>query len=243
MSEESLGEQIKAERKKRKWSQSRLAEKLGVTNRTVLRWEIKGEIPNNENRLALIELLGFREEDFQPKPNEQALETGSPTIELTDLKRILPQEEDFKIYSGRRIYKRYHGHVSRMTYVTVNGRPLKYFGSLKRNPEEETVFEWGYPGGGPSRLAEAILVNYLEENHPEPGEVDPRGSNALLFAPYFRAKFISNLPRHVVDDTVDDSWQISSTQIRQWFLSLEERGITRETLLIDIYGEEYYKIK
>ena len=146
MSEESLGERIKAERKKRKWSQSRLAEKLGVTNRTVLRWEIKGEIPNNENRLALIELLGFREEDFQP--NEQALAAVSPTIELTDLERILPQEEDFKLYSGRRIYKRYgQGHVWRTTYVTVNGRPLKYFDSLERNPEEETVFEWGYPGG------------------------------------------------------------------------------------------------
>jgi transcriptional regulator with XRE-family HTH domain len=138
MSEESLGERIKAERKKRKWSQSRLAEKLGVTNRTVLRWEIKGEIPNNENRLALIKLLGFREEDFQP--NEQALEAVSPTIELTDLKHILPKEEDFKIYSGRRIYKRYgQGHVWRTTYVTVNGRPLKYFGSLKRNPKDEVI--------------------------------------------------------------------------------------------------------
>jgi hypothetical protein len=48
--------------------------------------------------------------------------------------------------------------------------------------------------------------------------------------------------RHVEDDTVDDSWQISSDQIRKWFLSLEEEGITREALLKDIYGEEYYKM-
>jgi len=243
MSEESLGEKIRAARKKHKWSQSRLAEKLYVTTRTVLRWEIKGEIPNHANQLGLIEHLGFREEDFLPKPKEQTLEMVAPPIELSDLNRMLPQKDDFKIYSGRRIYKRYrHGHVSRMPYVTVNGRPLKYFGSVKRNPEEETVFEWGYPGGGPSRLAEAILADYFGEHYPAPGQGGPRGSNALLFAPLFRAEFISKLLRHVEDDTVDDSWQISSSQIRQWFLSLEEQGITKEALLKDIYGEEYYKM-
>jgi len=151
-----------------------------------LRWEIKGEIPNNENRLALIELLGFREEDFQPNPIEQALETVSPTIELTDLKQILPQEEDFKIYSGRRIYKRYHGHVSKMTYVTVNGRPLKYFGPWKRNPEEQTVYEWGYFGAGPRTLAESILADFFGENYPEQGYANNIDYNACLFGSLFK---------------------------------------------------------
>ena len=243
MSEESLGEKIRAARKKHKWSQSRLADKLNVTTRTVLRWETKGEIPNNENQLGLIEHLGFREEDFQRKPKEHAPETPVPSIEPSDLERMLPPKDDFKMYSGRRIYKRYRdGVVSRMPYVTVNGRPLKYFGPWQRNPEEQVVFEWGYYGAGPGTLAESILADYLGENYPERGYGSQIDYNALLYGSLFKGDFIGRLPRHVGDDKVDDSWEISSDQIRRWFYSLEEEGMTREALLKSKYGEEYYKM-
>jgi transcriptional regulator with XRE-family HTH domain len=242
MSEESLGARIKAERKKRGWSQGRLAEKLGVTDRTVLRWEIKDEMPNNENRLALIKILGLREENFQLKPKGQALEGATPSIEPTDLERMLPPKDDFKMYSGRRIYKRdKKGRLSRIAYVTVNGRPIKNFGTDTRNPEEQPVFEWGYWGEGPSTLAQAILADFFEETYPERGYASSKDYNAPLYERLFKKDFIGRLPSHVDDEMEDDSWQITSDQIRRWFATLEERGITRETLLKDLYGEDYYK--
>jgi hypothetical protein len=126
-------------------------------------------------------------------------------------------------------------------YVTVNGRPLRYFGPGKRNPEEEVVFEWGYYGAGPGRLAEAILADFFGENYPEQGYARRKDYNAFLYADLFKSAFIGKLPRHVEDDKVDDSWEISSLQIRNWFYSLERQGITKEALLKSIYGEEYYK--
>ena len=41
-------------------------------------------------------------------------------------------------------------------------------------------------------------------------------------------------------DDEDDDWEISSNQIRRWFYSLVEKGITKEALLKSAYGEEYY---
>jgi hypothetical protein len=38
---------------------------LGVAPRTVLRWEIKNELPNLENQKQLIERFDFEQRDFQ----------------------------------------------------------------------------------------------------------------------------------------------------------------------------------
>lgn len=235
MSDESLGQKIRLARKKRKWSQETLAEKLGVATRTVLRWEIKDELPNNENQQGLRDLLELKEEDFQRVRPQISEETQQEISAASELEQMLPPKEDFKMYCGRRIYRKDGKYQSRTTYVTVNGRPLKYFGSQKRNPEKETVFEWGYHGEGPSRLAEAILADYLGETYPESGFRSSAELNALLFGALFKEDFIGKLPREY-DTKMDDYWQITSYQIRQWFYSLEEEGITRTALLEAIYG-------
>ena len=159
-------------------------------------------------------------------------------------KLILPPKEEFKLYRGWRIIQHAgHGIIRKRPYVTVNGRPLTYFGPWKRNPEGETVFEWGYYGAGPGTLAESILADFFGENYPERGYANNIDYNARLYGSLFKEDFIGKLPRPEVGDEVDDSWEISSDQIRRWFYSLEEEGITKEALLKGIYGEEYYKSK
>jgi len=103
------------------------------------------------------------------------------------------------------------------------------------------VFEWGYYGTGPRVLAEAILADFFAEDYPEQGYASQRGYNALLYGTLFKEDFIGKLPLHIKDDD-DDDWEITSDQIRRWFYSLEEQGITKEALLKRIYGEEYYKM-
>lgn len=266
MSEE-IGRRIKRAREKRRWSQAKLANAVGVNSLTVLRWEHGRVMPHYENQEALIKQLGMLQEDFlteekQPtsSPPIHPFEPGQeqpitpPTIPSGEsepeqeqpppaLQLILPPKSEFKLYRGRRIIRHAgHGIIVRHPYVTVNGRPLKYFGSGKRNPEEHIVFEWGFYGEGPRTLAEAILADFFEENYPERGYASNKDYNALLYGSLLKGDFIGKLPRHVDDDMEDDSWEISSYQIRRWFYSLQEKGITKEALLKDIYGEEYYKM-
>lgn len=242
MSEESLGERIRQARQQRKWSQETLAAKLEVATRTVLRWEIKDELPNNENQQRLIDLLGFEEKDFRRESQQISeipkQEMSVSPITISEFEQMLPPKEDFKMYCGRRIYRRSGKYSSRTTYVTVNGRLLKYFGSEKRNLEKETVFEWGYRGAGPSQLAVSILADYLGESYPEGRYASHYESNALLFKALFYEDFIVKLPRSVDENDMDDDWQITSTQIRRWFYLLEEEGITGKDLLKNIYGED-----
>ncbi len=152
-------------------------------------------------------------------------------------KLILPPKSEFKLYRGRRIIQYVvDGVITRHPYVTVNGSPLKYFG---RNSEEQFVFEWGYYGQGPRTLAEAILADFFAEDYPEHGDASQRDYNARLYGSLFKEDFIGTLPLHIKNDE-DDDWEISSDQIRRWFYSLEEKGITKEALLKSAYGEEYY---
>jgi len=106
----------------------------------------------------------------------------------------------------------------------------------------DTPFEWGYYGTGPRLLAEAILADFFAEDYPEHGYASQKDYNALLYGFLFKEAIIGKLPRRVDGEEVDDSWEITSDQIKRWFYSLEEQGITKEALLKDIYGEEYYKM-
>ena len=268
MSEE-IGRRIKAAREKRHWSQAKLANAVGVHSLTVLRWEHGRSVPHYENQLELIKHLGMRLEDFQLEQEqlilsppsqlieaepEQELPTSSSAVQPIEAepeqelipsapRLILPAKNEFKLYRGRRIIQRAgRGVISRHPYVTVNSHPLKYFGPGKRNPEEQVVFEWGYYGTGPRVLAVAILADFFAEDYPEHGYASQKDYNALLYGSLFKEDFIGKLSRHVDDEEVDDSWEISSDQIRRWFYSLEEQGITKEALLKRIYGEEYYKM-
>jgi len=167
---------------------------------------------------------------------EEAKREQSPSVP----KLILPPESEFKLYRGRRIIRHVRdGVITRHPYVTVNGSPLKPFGTEGRNPVEQFVFEWGYSGIGPGTLAEAILADFFAEDYPEKGCASQRNYDALLYGSLFKEAFITKLPLHIKDDE-DDDWEISSDQIRRWFYTLEEKGITKEALLKSAYGEKYY---
>src|SRR5258707_307749 len=75
MAEEPPGQRIRQARRRRGWSQERFAEEVGVSYRTVIRWENTGEIPRPDSQQRLRELFGLREQDFQrpPVPREEAV--------------------------------------------------------------------------------------------------------------------------------------------------------------------------
>ncbi len=236
MSEE-IGRRIRAAREKLRWSQGKLANAVGVNALTVMRWEHGRAVPHHENQQRLIEHLGMRQEDFlveeeqsassqpfQPfEPGQEQL-TASPPVRPPPAPQLtLPPRSEFKLYRGRRIIQRLgHGSITRFPYVTVNGRPLAYFntrgpGTATPDPEKERVFEWGYAGGGPSNLAVAILADYFGETSPARW-ASKEEYQAVRYCNRFRDDFVSLLPRGV-----DDEWEISSDQIANWLLSLEEK--------------------
>lgn len=61
------GDQIRAEREARKWTQQQLAEKLGVGQRTVGNWERGETVPQNRMG-ALHQLFGIKGQDALPNP-------------------------------------------------------------------------------------------------------------------------------------------------------------------------------
>src|SRR5437588_3127459 len=55
---------LKTERKRRGWTQARLAKVLGVTTRTVIRWEQGLALPHPTHRVQLETLFGRTAEDL-----------------------------------------------------------------------------------------------------------------------------------------------------------------------------------
>lgn len=201
-----------------------------------------GEVQQEQSSLSL-PTQGDESEraEFTPSQTAQPVESGPEQEQPPSfLQLILPPKDEIKIYQGRRIIRHTgNGAITRHPYVMVNGSPLRYFGPGRRDPVESIVFEWGYLGEGPRMLAEAILADFFTEDYPEHGVARTRDYNALLYGSLFKEEFIGTLPLHFKDDQ-DDDWEITSDQIRGWFNSLEEKGITREALLKSAYGEKYY---
>lgn len=84
--------------------------------------------------------------------------------------------------------------------------------------------------GGYTDTGRIYPSGFLWRKLPEQGYANNRDYNACLYGSLFKEDFIGRLPRPEVDEEVDDSWEISSVQIRRWFDSLEEEGITKEAL-------------
>src|SRR5215831_4340549 len=62
---------LRVERERRGWSQARVAEALGVSNRTVTRWELRIAIPYPYYREQLAQLFGKSLQELDLLPPEQ----------------------------------------------------------------------------------------------------------------------------------------------------------------------------
>src|SRR5215467_11487869 len=78
---------LRVERERRGWSQARVAEALGVSTRTVTRWELRAAIPYPYYREQLAQLFGksVRELDLLPpgqQPESPPGQSQEPAVAL-----------------------------------------------------------------------------------------------------------------------------------------------------------------
>lgn len=252
MSQETLGKLIRNARKQRHWSQAKLADKLGVVMLTVIRWEMDKARPRSDMQQRLIELLGLSAEMFiqAKKPPErtgesQAMVEALPQVEIDILPQAsMSEEEDYIEYTIPPMMKTYRGWrqkewdetyqvYTEKVYVTVDGQPLTYFDKHdpvygNSDPEEVTIYEWGYTSTGPRRLAESILGDYFGETAPQRWE-DRAVCQTRKYCYNFKMDFVAWFPKKV--------WEISSEAITAWLREQKEGGDPApEHKLSDVYA-------
>jgi len=250
MSQETLGKLIRDARKQRHWSQAKLADKLGVVTLTVIRWERDNARPRNDMQQRLIEVLGLSAEIFKQakKPptrtaESQAIVEALPVVELDTWSQASTSEDDYiefaiphvKKYRGWRESEwneKYQVFVEKI-HVTVDGQPLPYFDKHdpvygNSDPEEVTIYEWGYTSTGPRRLAESILGDYFGETAPQRWE-DRAVCQTRKYCYNFKMDFVAWFPKKV--------WEISSEAITAWLREQKEGGDPApEHKLSDVYA-------
>lgn len=64
MDQRKIGQFIKTQRLEKGWTQEQLAERLGVTNRSVSRWETGANLPDLDLMLELAALFGISLDEF-----------------------------------------------------------------------------------------------------------------------------------------------------------------------------------
>ena len=99
--------------------------------------------------------------------------------------------------------------------VTVDGEPLDPLHQVGAVPAAE--FEWGYKGGGPGRLAFAILAHHFGDS-----------GKALAFYKNFRDNVIAEL--------ADEEWALDSAQIDSFLNGVVTVSMTLEELLNKVRG-------
>lgn len=90
------------------------------------------------------------------------------------------------------------------TNVYVNGIKLSMVPSQKLHNHSPDGFEWGYGGQGPSQLALAILLDFL--NNPD---------EALAYYQEFKWVFIATAPF--------DGFAITSMDIDVWYKKIKDK--------------------
>ena len=230
MSEETLGRLIKEERKKRQWTQGELAAKIGVSLMTVQRWEHDKTFPHFRDRSNLGELLGSRVEAYFVARNAGKIPSSridpftQQTLPSSEEKPVFIEAaiSEQKIYRGWRAmeWDEKHQVSVEKLHVTVNGQPLPYFNKYdpvygNADPEEVTIYEWGYTAAGPRRLAESILGDYFGETAPQQWE-DRMRSQTRKYSNNFKMDFVAWFPK--------DEWEISSKAIDAWLKEQKEGG-------------------
>lgn len=86
----SLGRKIVTLRKQKNWKQKDLAEKLGITPRQLVRWELDQVQPRASSMEHLAEVLGVRVEELLSEPPQATLEAVQDE-ELRELLSYVPE--------------------------------------------------------------------------------------------------------------------------------------------------------
>lgn len=107
-----------------------------------------------------------------------------------------------RVYRGKR--------VQDSCSVTVDGEPLDPLHQVGAVPTAE--FEWGYKGGGPGRLAFAILAHHF-------------GDSGRALASY------KNFRDNVIAELIDEEWALDSVQIDSFLKGAVTVPMTLEELL------------
>jgi hypothetical protein len=196
---------------------------------TVYRWEHDKTFPHYRDRSNLSELLGSRVEAYFVARN-----AGKINLSRTEpsTQKTLPSSEEEpvfieadmpqqKIYRGWRAmeWSEKHQVSFEKLHVTVNDQPLSYFNKLdpvfgNADREGVTIYEWGYTGSGPRRLAESILGDYFGEAPQQWG--DSTGSQTRKYFYNYKMDFVAWFPK--------DEWEISSDAIAAWLKEQKEKG-------------------
>ncbi len=236
MSQETLGQRIKVERIKRGWSQEELADKIGVSSLSVIRWEHGRGIPRDDSvRLALMEEFGFRKEDFIKRKNAQT--QSEETIVLSSqpflqAEPVIPLEDEIqksevsheelldaieiiiapvKHYQGK--LERQEGTQYKKGHVTVDSHSLPYYDSYFA--PKTISYGWGHTGGGPRDLAASILLDYLRTMSPHEEEQVLR-TQAWKYSFNFKMDFVAWFDK--------EEWEIWSGAITAWLKEQKEGG-------------------
>jgi ribosome-binding protein aMBF1 (putative translation factor) len=267
----TLGQCIREKREERHWSQSKLAEELGVSERSVVRWENNQTFPRDNERDALRKVLGLRTDEFirpkkaqPPQQDEKKTlveeiptveevatnEAGTP-VETTPLYHswpniLLPPSEELsneeiveyriptiKMYKGVRL-RGPEGYFSdEKLYVTVNDKPLPYYNQDdpeygRTAPKDARIYEWGYGGGGPGRLAKSILADYFGEFGEAVAGMDRWERIDYWYASQTR-KYEERFKWEIVKKFPEDGWEISSWMIDAWLQKQKESNSEAKT--------------
>ena len=88
---EAIGERLRRLRKKSGLSQEQLAEKIGVHNNTISRWETEIDTPKTLHIKALAKALGVSEADLlnEPPPNSGEWVISFKTVTRFDDKEVI----------------------------------------------------------------------------------------------------------------------------------------------------------
>ena len=116
---------------------------------------------------------------------------------------------------GAHVYQGYRGPEGNI--VTVDGILLDPCPKVTLIPSSE--FEWGYGGGGPARLAFAILAHHF-------------GNEEKALSAYrgFRDS--------VIGDFREDSWSLTTSQIELFFRGSVEVPMTLNELFRKVRGDK-----
>jgi len=236
MTQETLGQRIKAERIKRGWSQEELADKIGVSSLSVIRWEHERAIPRDDSvRIALMEEFGFRKEDFTKRKTAQAQSeetVSSSSHPLSPVELVIPLGHEIResevphaeILDGIEIIispiKRYQGRLElqegaqyKKRHVTVDSQPLPYYDPYY---DPKTIsYGWGHTGGGPRALAASILLDYLKTMSPHEEEQVLR-TQAWKYSFNFKMDFVAWFDK--------EKWEIWSGAITAWLKEQKAGG-------------------